>query len=172
MAQREYFFCCLHSLFAYFVRDPKQRLLDKNNDRSNERTTTESIQPTSRACLVRSAQPLSGVTGARCAADERLMNLYRCYGAARLAGAPSHHQQQQYLGRHGIDEAFGGAADDTSALDDAMKSSHANPFEGDLTALLAPLYIFDCRGAVAATGNSLQGKGVENVRHYTNATLK
>ena len=84
----------------------------------------------------------------------------------------SHHQQQQYLGRHGIDEAFGGAADDTSALDDAMKSSHANPFEGDLTALLAPLYIFDCRGAVAATGNSLQGKGVENVRHYTNATLK
>ena len=53
-----------------------------------------------------------------------------------------------------------------------MKSSHANPFEGDLTALLAPLYIFDCRGAVAATGNSLQGKGVENVRHYTNATLK
>ena len=99
------------------------------------------------------------------------MNLYRCYGAARLAGLPVIISNSSILDATALTK-LGGAADDTSALDDAMKSSHANPFEGDLTALLAPLYIFDCRGAVAATGNSLQGKGVENVRHYTNATLK
>jgi len=34
-----------------------------------------------------------------------------------------------------------------------------------------PLYIADCRGRVAATGNKLQGKGAENVSNYTNAHL-
>jgi myotubularin-related protein 1/2 len=34
-----------------------------------------------------------------------------------------------------------------------------------------PLYIADCRGRVAATGNKLQGKGAENVSNYTDAHL-
>jgi hypothetical protein len=34
-----------------------------------------------------------------------------------------------------------------------------------------PLYIADCRGKVAVQGNQLQGKGAEDVRHYTNTQL-
>jgi hypothetical protein len=34
-----------------------------------------------------------------------------------------------------------------------------------------PLYIADCRGRAAVTGNKLQGKGAENVSNYTNAHL-
>ena len=34
------------------------------------------------------------------------------------------------------------------------------------------LYLLDCRAAIAATGNSLKGAGVENAKNYTNATLK
>jgi hypothetical protein len=30
----------------------------------------------------------------------------------------------------------------------------------------------DCRAAIAATGNSLKGAGVENAKNYVNATLK
>ena len=52
-------------------------------------------------------------------------------------------------------------------------SSSLPDFEGaSSTSMLSDLYILDCRGPVAATGNSLQGKGVENIRYYTNATLK
>jgi len=87
--------------------------------------------PVTRACLVRSSQPLSGVTGARSPADEKLLNLYRCFG-------------------------------DPLLLAEEERRGQAN----------TQLFIVDCRGALAATGNKLQGKGVENAAHYTNASLK
>jgi len=44
--------------------------------------------PSSKACLVRSAQPMVGVTGARSSADERLLDLYRVHGDKSLLADP------------------------------------------------------------------------------------
>lgn len=48
---------------------------------------------------------------------------------------------------------------------------HGNPNMAPEQAQLQALYLLDCRAMIAATGNSLQGKGTENAKNYTNASL-
>uniref|UniRef100_A0A7S2CT85 Myotubularin phosphatase domain-containing protein n=1 Tax=Octactis speculum TaxID=3111310 RepID=A0A7S2CT85_9STRA len=50
---------------------------------------------------------------------------------------------------------------------------HAESSEGGTTPDGKPfeMYIFDCRKSIAATGNKVQGKGVENIAHYKNCKL-
>uniref|UniRef100_A0A7S2H4Y3 Myotubularin phosphatase domain-containing protein n=1 Tax=Octactis speculum TaxID=3111310 RepID=A0A7S2H4Y3_9STRA len=99
------------------------------------------------AVLARSSQPMLGITQRRNEDDIFLLN------SIRLAGRNDHQDNDLDVG---ISKA---------RLDNVTVKVDGRDI------IPRPLYIADCRGKVAATGNKLQGKGAENVANYRAAEL-
>jgi hypothetical protein len=117
------------------------------------------LDPVTGAVLARASQPLAGMNNKRSAEDVLLLE------ALRVANR---------RGSTGSSASDPGSSSSSSPVSSPVSSSGSDGGAGSNGLVAAsgpPLYIADCRGKVAVQGNQLQGKGAEDVRHYTNTQL-
>jgi hypothetical protein len=120
------------------------------------------MDPVTGAVLARASQPFAGVGNKRSAEDVLLLEAMRV--ANGRGGDSNATNANSSSSSHGSAEAPNG---NSSSSSDSGGNGNVDGDAGPSN-VGPPFFIADCRGKVAVQGNQLQGKGVEDVRHYTN----